>query len=81
MNGHLTIYSKMSVALYIYVSRRCLALYIYKARQNIYNIYLYITNNNLKKSVCVFVCVFVCGKFPSAYIKRTVRVTGLVFSV
>ena len=35
----------------------------------------------ISRNLCVCVCVFVCGKFPSAYIKRTVRVTGLVFSV
>ena len=38
-----------------------------------------INNNNTKKSVCVCVCV--CGKFPSGLIRKTVRVTGLVFSV
>ena len=31
--------------------------------------------------VCVCVCMYVCGKFPSGLIRKTVRVTGLVFSV
>ena len=42
-----------------------------------------ITNNKTKRSVCVcvYVCMYVCGKFPSGLIRKTVRVTGLVFSV
>ena len=30
---------------------------------------------------CVSDCLFVRGKFPGSLIKKTVRVTGLVFSV
>ena len=53
---------------------------IYKFKQNNYILYILsqtIISRNLCECVCVCVCV--CGKFPSAYIKRTVRVTGLVF--
>ena len=35
--------------------------------------------NTYKTRMCV--CLFVRGKFPSSLIKKTVRVTGLVFSV
>ena len=40
-----------------------------------------ITNNKTKKSVCVYIYMCVCGKFPNGLIRKTVRVTGLVFSV
>ena len=39
---------------------------------------LYLPNNNRMCVYCVFI---VCGKFPNSLIKKTVRVTGLVFSV
>ena len=35
----------------------------------------------IRVCVCVYVCMYVCGKFPSGLIRKTVRVTGLVFSV